>query len=124
MADIPENLSQLGTLLNKHPNLYVDMSSRVPELGRQPFTAREFFIQYQDRILFGTDGGYALDENGLWPVERYFRTNFEFLETTNEYFEYPLWGINKQGRWRVYGIKLPNKVLEKIYHDNAKILLN
>ena len=123
MADIPENLSHLGTLLNKHPNLYVDMSSRVPELGRQPFTARDFFIQYQDRILFGTDGGYALDENGLWPVERYFRTNFEFLETTNEYFEYPLWGINKQGRWRVYGIGLPNKVLEKIYHDNAKILL-
>jgi predicted TIM-barrel fold metal-dependent hydrolase len=123
MADIPENLSHLGTLLNKYPNLYLDMSSRVPELGRQPYTAREFFIHYQDRVLFGTDGGYALDENGLWPAERYFRTNFEFLETTNEYFEYPLWGINKQGRWRVYGIGLPDKVLEKIYYKNAKNLL-
>jgi predicted TIM-barrel fold metal-dependent hydrolase len=123
MADIPENLSHLGTLLNKYPNLYLDMSSRVPELGRQPYTAREFFIRYQDRVLFGTDGGYALDENGLWPAERYFRTNFEFLETTNEYFEYPLWGINKQGRWRVYGIGLPDKVLEKIYYKNAKNLL-
>jgi len=123
MADIPENLEYLGGLLDRHQNLYVDISSRVPELGRQPFTARKFFIKYQDRILFGTDGGYALDENGLWPAERYFRTNFEFLETTNEYFEYPLWGINKQGRWRVYGIGLPEKVLKKIYYSNARNLL-
>ena len=123
MGDNPENLEYLGGLLDRYENLYVDISSRVPELGRQPFTARKFFIKYQDRILFGTDGGYALDKNGLWPAERYFRTYFEFLETTNEYFEYPLWGINKQGRWRAYGIDLPDQVLKKIYHVNAEKIL-
>ena len=123
MGDNPEDLEYLGGLLDRHENLYVDISSRVPELGRQPFTARKFFIKYQDRILFGTDGGYALDKNGLWPAERYFRTYFEFLETTNEYFEYPLWGINKQGRWRAYGIDLPDQVLKKIYHMNAEKIL-
>jgi predicted TIM-barrel fold metal-dependent hydrolase len=123
MGDNPEDLEYLGGLLDRHENLYVDISSRVPELGRQPFTARKFFIRYQDRILFGTDGGYALDENGLWPAKKYFRTYFEFLETTNEYFEYPLWGINKQGRWRVYGIDLPDQVLKKIYHVNAEKIL-
>lgn len=123
MGDNPENLEYLGGLLDRYENLYVDISSRVPELGRQPFTARKFFIKYQDRILFGTDGGYALDKNGLWPAERYFRTYFEFLETTNEYFEYPLWGINKQGRWRAYGIDLPDQVLKKIYYVNAEKIL-
>jgi len=48
--------------------------------------------------------------------KRYFRTYFEFMETENEYFEYPLTGIQKQGRWRVYGINLPDKVLEKLYY--------
>ena len=123
MGDNPENLEYLGGLLDRHENLYVDIASRVPELGRQPFSARKFFIKYQDRILFGTDGGYALDKNGLWPAEKYFRTYFEFLETTNEYFEYPLWGINKQGRWRVYGIDLPDQVLKKIYYLNAEKIL-
>jgi len=123
MGDNPEDLEYLGGILDRYPNLYVDISSRVPELGRQPFTARQFFIKYQDRILFGTDGGYALDINGLWSAERYFRTYFEFLETANEYMEYPLSGINKQGRWRVYGIDLPDQVLKKIYYMNAEKIL-
>ena len=123
MADNPENLSYIGYLLDKYSNLYVDFSSRLPELGRQPYTARKFFIKYQDRILFGSDGGYGLDPKGSWPAERYFRTYFEFLETSNEYFEYPLFGIQKQGGWRIYGIDLPDSVLEKIYYKNAEKIL-
>lgn len=123
MGDNPEDLDYVGYLLDRYPNYYVDISSRLPELGRQPFTTRRFFIKYQDRILFGSDGGYALGTNG-WSAERYFRTYFEFLETDNEYFEYPLWGINKQGMWRIYGINLPDEVLEKIYHRNAEKLIH
>jgi predicted TIM-barrel fold metal-dependent hydrolase len=122
VGDSPENLSYVGYLLDKYPNYYVDISSRLPELGREPFTVRDFFIKYQDRILFGTDGGFALGIDG-WSAERFYRTYFEFLETSNEYFEYPLWGINKQGRWRIYGIDLPDEVLEKIYHKNAAKIL-
>ena len=122
MGEIPENLDYLGYLLDTYPNFYVDISSRLPELGRQPFTARKFFIKYQDRILFGTDGGYMLGTKEL-PAEKFFGTYFEFLETSNEYFEYPLSDIYNQGRWRIYGLELPDEVLKKIYYKNAEKLL-
>jgi predicted TIM-barrel fold metal-dependent hydrolase len=123
MGSNSENLQYVDYLMNKYPNYYVDIAAVIAELGRQPYTARKFFIKYQDRIIFGTDGGYGLDKNGLWPPEKFYRTYFEFLETNNEYFEYQLWGTYTQGRWRIYGIDLPDEVLEKIYYRNADKLL-
>ncbi len=124
MGSSEDDLARVADLLDRYPNYFVDMASVVHALGRQPGTAREFFIRYQDRILFGTDGGYALQTGGDgWTPERYFRSYIEFLETSNEYMEYPLWGINKQGRWRVYGLNLPPEVLEKIYFRNAERLI-
>lgn len=122
LGDSPEDLNYVAYLFDKYPNYYVDISARLPEIGRQPYTAREFFIKYQDRILFGSDGGYALGGDG-WAPERFYRTYFEFLETENEYFEYPLSDIQKQGRWRIYGINLPDEVLGKIYYKNAAKIL-
>jgi predicted TIM-barrel fold metal-dependent hydrolase len=118
------DLEYVGSLLDKYPNYYVDMSSVVGELGRQPRTAREFFIRYQDRILFGTDGGFDLQPDGNgWTPERYYRSYFEFLETANEFIRYPFWDVAKQGNWRVYGIDLPDEVLRKIYVTNAERLI-
>lgn len=120
----PENLDAVAHLLDTYPNYYVDMSSVVQELGREPYSARRFFIKYQDRILFGTDGGYGLSANGDgWTTERMYRSYFEFLETENEYIGYPLQDITKQGNWRVYGLNLPPEVLEKIYTLNAERLI-
>lgn len=119
-----DDLAQAAAMLDRHPNYYVDMSSVVHSLGRQPNTTRRFFLKYQDRILFGTDGGYALENEGKgWTPERYFQSYFEFLETDNDWMEYPLWGVNKQGRWHVSGLNLPPEVLEKIYFRNAEKLL-
>jgi predicted TIM-barrel fold metal-dependent hydrolase len=118
----PEDLSYASELLSKYPNYYVDIASTLHELGRQPFTAREFFIKHQDRILFGTDSGFGVDRPE-WPLERSYRTYVRFLETHDEYFEYPLWGIQNQGRWRIYGIDLPDDVLEKVYYQNAARIL-
>ncbi len=120
----PDNLAYAAYLLDKYPNYYVDMSSVVQELGREPYSARRFFIRYQDRILFGTDGGYGLDKDGNgWTPERMFRSYLEFLETDNEYIEYPLFGLTKQGNWRVYGLDLPDEVLQKVYVTNAQRLI-
>jgi predicted TIM-barrel fold metal-dependent hydrolase len=120
----PNDLEYVASLLDRYPNYYVDMSSVVAELGRQPRTAREFFLRYQDRILFGTDGGFALEPDGnKWTPERYYRSYFEFLETANEYIRYPFWDVAKQGNWRVYGIDLPDDVLKKIYVTNAERLI-
>jgi uncharacterized protein len=119
----PEDLEYAGHLLDTFPNYYVDMSSVVQELGREPYSARRFFIKYQDRILFGSDGGFGLQADRGWTPERMFRSYEEFLETDNEYIDYPLKSITKQGMWQVNGIDLPAEVLEKIYVKNAERLL-
>ena len=51
----PEDLKTVGQWLDAYPNFYIDIDARINELGRQPYTARKFFIKYQNRILFGTD---------------------------------------------------------------------
>jgi predicted TIM-barrel fold metal-dependent hydrolase len=109
MAERPEDLAYISSLLDRFPNLLVDMSARVAELGRQPYSARRFFIQYADRILFGTD---------LLPSVEMYRAHFGFLETGDEYFEYPS-HASRQGRWNVYCLDLPDGVLEKVYRTNA-----
>ncbi len=119
----PEDLTYAAHLLDTYPNYYVDMSSVVQELGREPYSARRFFMRYQDRVLFGTDGGYGLRPSGKQAPEVMFRSYLEFLETENEYIEYPQADVTKQGNWRVYGIHLPPDVLEKIYVRNAQKLI-
>jgi predicted TIM-barrel fold metal-dependent hydrolase len=116
MANLPEDLAQLGAALDQHPNMYVETSARVAELGRQPYTAREFFLKYADRILFGTDGPGSTDK--LTP-------QFRFLETRDEYFPYvddPA-RFPPQGLWNIYGIGLPDDVLRKVYYENAERLI-
>lgn len=113
MANWPENLDYVGHLLDTHPNVYVEFAAREAELGRQPRRAREFFIKYQDRIMFGTD--FTADE-GMY------RNHFRWLETNDEYFDY--YGYPGQGRWKIYGMGLPDEVLRKIYYLNAEKLLS
>ncbi len=117
-----EDLKYAGYLLDTYPNYYVEIASQLMELGRQPRTTREFLIRYQDRVLFGTDGGYALDRPN-WSIEKFYQTHFRFLETDAEYFDYPLAEITKQGSWKIYGLSLPDSVLAKIYAGNARKLI-
>ena len=112
-AHFAKNSKDLATVrqwLDKYANLVIDFASRINELGRQPYTARRFFIRYQDRILFGTDGP--------WPELR-LSYYWRFLETYDEYFPYSEKSPPPQGFWRIYGIGLPDDVLKKIYHENA-----
>jgi predicted TIM-barrel fold metal-dependent hydrolase len=119
-----DDLTQVAALLDRFPNYYVDTAAVAHALGRQPVTARAFFLRYQDRILYGSDGGYGLVADGPgWTPQRLFRSYIEFFETSNEYIEYPLWGSYNQGRWRIYGLDLPGEVLEKIYALNAARLI-
>jgi predicted TIM-barrel fold metal-dependent hydrolase len=109
MANWPENLDYVSHMLDTLPNVMVEFGAREAELGRQPFRAREFFVKYQDRIMFGTDNGME---------EAMYRNHFRWLETADEYFDY--WGYPGDGRWKIYGMALPDEVLEKIYHKNAE----
>jgi len=108
-----EDLAFTRRMLEQHPNVFIDISARTPELGRQPYTARKLFLDFPDRIIFGTD---------LLPEKTMYRQYYRFLETADEYFEYPS-HASRQGRWNIYGLFLPDEVLKKVYRDNALKLL-
>lgn len=114
VANNAEDLRSVGTLMDQFDNLYVDIAGRVAELGRQPYSARQFFITYQDRILFGTDRFPGR------PDQPRYRIYFRFLETMDEYFDYYDHPFPPTGEWKIYGIGLSDKVLEKIYTLNAQ----
>ena len=109
IANWPENLDAVSDWLKQYPNMYVEFGAREAELGRQPRRAYRFFTEFQDRILFGTDAE---------PVPEMYSNYFRWLETQDEYF--PYWGYPEQGRWEIYGLGLPDQVLEKVYHENAE----
>ena len=114
-----EDLGWVGEQLDKHPNMYIDTAARNNLLGRQPYTCREFFLKYQDRILFGTDNSY----NNVEKDMQFYADHYRFFETYDEYFR-PVseWGWG-QGRWNIYGLGLPDDVLEKFYSGNVLRLL-
>lgn len=109
-----ENLEWVGALMDRCSNFYIDISARIAELGRQPYTSRRFFMQHADRILFGTDMGPDVDVYKIY---------YRFLETEDEYFPYHTTPVPDQGRWNIYGLHLPDDVLEKIYYKNAQRIL-
>lgn len=111
VANCAEDLTYVGRLLDGNPNVHIDFSARMDELGRQPYTARKFLIRYQDRVYFGTDMPASPDM---------YRCYFRFLETFDEYFFPPDYdGTFERHRWYVSGLGLPPEVLRKIYYANA-----
>jgi predicted TIM-barrel fold metal-dependent hydrolase len=135
MANYPENLEYVDRLLDTHPNIYVDTSARVPEIGRHPAErVRAFFLEHQDRVLFGSDlvveGNGAMQLGSVWPdpdslpgiddaVEFYAR-HWRYFETNDRQIDHP---TPIQGRWKVDAIGLPPEVLRKLYAGNAERLI-
>ena len=100
------DLGRLGRMLDRMPNVYPETAAILYELGRQPRTAREFFIKYQDRILFGKDTYRASEFHYYWRT----------FETADEYFDYYR---RYHAFWKLYGMDLPDEVLKKVYYGNA-----
>ena len=107
---LANDLASLSKLLDECPNVNVEIAAIIAELGRQPRQARDFFIKYQDRILFGKDS---------WVPSEY-ATYFRVLETADEYFPYHK---KYHAFWRMYGLALPDEVLKKVYYKNALRIL-
>jgi predicted TIM-barrel fold metal-dependent hydrolase len=115
VGNYPENLDYVAGFLDVHPNAFIDISARIDELGRQPYTARDFMVRYRDRVLFGTDMPVKADV---------YRAYFRFFETADEFFEYPdYFGNFGNTRWRIYGLALPDDVLKKVYGENARRII-
>ncbi len=102
------NLAALSKVLDQYPNLYLDISARDYEVGRQPRTAARFLARYRDRVLFGTDMERDAEMYRGW---------WRLLETADEYLLGRIW-------WRYYGLELPRPLLQSLYRDNARRILN
>ena len=99
-----------GKQLERFPNIYTEIGAVIAELGRQPRFAREWFIKYQDRVVFGKD---------IWNPSEYY-VYFRVLETSDEYFDYYR---KRHAFWKMYGLNLPDEVLKKLYYKNALKIL-
>jgi predicted TIM-barrel fold metal-dependent hydrolase len=100
------DLPRLGKMLDAMPNVYTEMGAVLYDIGRQPRAAHDFFIKYQDRILFGKDSFQPEEYPYYWRV----------FETRDDYFDYYR---DYHAFWKLYGIDLPDAVLKKVYFDNA-----
>jgi predicted TIM-barrel fold metal-dependent hydrolase len=104
------DLERLGKLFDEYPNVNVDIAAVLAELGRQPYSAHDFLVKYQDRVLMGKD---------IYDVNEY-KWYFRCLETRDEYFDYYR---KRHAFWRIYGFEVPDEVLKKVYYQNALRLL-
>jgi predicted TIM-barrel fold metal-dependent hydrolase len=104
------DLARLGRMFDAIPNLYAEVGAILYDLGRQPRTAREFFITYQDRLLFGKDSFQPDEYPYYWRV---FETNDEYFDYYRDYHAF----------WKLYGMGLPDEVLKKMYYQNALKLI-
>ena len=112
LANTCSNLSVLGNLLDKYPNLYADVAARYGEIAPIPRAAATFITKYADRIVYGTDNS---------PDNDMYLATFRILESADEHFYYPeMFNYH----WALYGLHLPKEVLEKVYRKNAEKIMS
>lgn len=106
MAWYANDLGKLSKMMDEMPNMMTEVGAVLYDIGRQPRGAHDFFVKYQDRILFGKDSFQPEEYPYYWRV----------FETKDDYFDYYR---NYHAFWKLYGIDLPDSVLKKVYFGNA-----
>ncbi len=111
LANCCYDLSKLGALFDRYPNLYADISARYAETAPIPRAVYKFYEKYQDRLVYGTDMGRN---------KQMYLTTFRILETADEHFyDWDLFTYH----WPLQGLALRDKVLRKVYSGNAQKIL-
>jgi len=105
-ANCEYDLSILGAMFDKYPNFYADGSARFGEVSPIPRYMAKFYEKYQDRLLYGTDN---IPEFPMYEV------TIRILETLDEHFYY-----YRFYHWPSHGFGLSDKILKKVYRENAK----
>ena len=100
------DLARAAKMLDDFPNVTVEVGAILYDLGRQPRAAHDFFVKYQDRIMFGKDSFQPDEYPYYWRV---FETNDEYFDYYRDYHAF----------WKLYGMGLPDVVLKKLYYQNA-----
>ncbi len=111
LANTCADLSVLGKLFDKYPNLYADIGARYGEISPIPRFVHSFFEKYSGRIVYGTDMG---------PTNKMYEVTFRILESSDEHFyEHDMFGYH----WPLYGLALTDETLKKIYSGNGEKLM-
>jgi predicted TIM-barrel fold metal-dependent hydrolase len=110
LANCSYDLDLLANLLDRYPNLYADIGARYAEICAIPRAANRFLVRYQDRIVYGTDMGRAVDM---------YRITLRLLETNDEHIYDDRFGYH----WPLHALDLQDQVLGKIYRTNALKIL-
>jgi len=127
LGNYPEDLGYVDAWLDRYPNFYVDTSARIGEIGHHPpEEVRAFFLEHQDRVIFGTDlvmgwdTSREADQADMTELKRFYGAHWRFFETDERQIEHP---FPIQGCWKVDAIGLPDDVLDKLYIQNARRLI-
>jgi hypothetical protein len=119
LGSLEWSLDELAARLDKFPGMAVDMAARISHLQHLTVlnreNVREFFVKYQDRLIYATDSGISDGDDpdkvksrlhDVWLAHwRYFVTEEEM--TASEV----------KGSFK--GLALPRDVVDKIYYENA-----
>ena len=113
------SLEEMASHFEMFPNMSVDVSARISHLENHARTdwqkVRDFFIKYQDRIIYGTDqGDWSADTLRLKAeLHEVWVHDWKFLTTDST-----MTAREVDGQFK--GLKLPKEVVEKIYYRNAQ----
>ncbi|SHM84558.1 Amidohydrolase [Cyclobacterium lianum] len=120
MGSLEYDVDELASTLDRFPNMAVDLAARMGQVFYQTAEDREnvrdFFIRYQDRLLYATDlsdNGERSEEELHAAMDAAWKRDWEFFVTDNE-MKSNL--INQPFR----GLKLPREVVDKVFYTNAK----
>jgi hypothetical protein len=110
LVNLDYDLTTLGQMLDRHPNMYADISARFAETAPIPRFTSQFLKKYADRITYGTDMPYT---------QEMFSTTFRIMESLDEHFYAQDVYFNFNYHWPLHGFGLPDDVLRKVYRETA-----
>ena len=110
LANLDYDLTRLGQMLDRHPNMYADISARFAETATIPRFASQFLKKYAHRVTYGTDMPYT---------QEMFTATFRIMESLDDHFYAQDVYFNFNYHWPLHGFGLPDDVLRKIYRETA-----
>ena len=125
-GSMAHHVDEIVKRFDRYPNFYIDVAARTASLARQPSEkVRDFFIKYQDRIMYGVDlppcrypreGTISEEERMKYTenAEQTYRHDYQYYAETGT--------VNFSSK-DVECLALPRPVLEKFYHKNAQRLM-
>lgn len=108
-----EHWDRLAKRLDTYPNFAVDVAARVRYFANGDHQqAREFLMKYQDRILYATDFTLrsADDNEAARQLQQTHELDWSFFASGDTL---------SFGKRQVRGLGLPDRVVHKIFRENA-----